>query len=852
MSGTNGRPARLNLVNARAPALGGVEGVEVDRSPTVPGAFLVTPDGDAVLEDLAQLEQLRLSVQANLKVRPIANAAIPGPVFGLGHRARNDSVSSISSDPSTPGSVYYTPIDHYTPNPLFSPRSANAFQTPPDSAAREPDTDADDGDDDNDTAGMHPRELFHSLELSHRRPLLLDMRPLQAFLQARIQDSVNLSIPSLILKRVRKPNGSFKNLDALRPFITTDSAREYWENLLKPGTDNWDGTVVLFDDDMDEREQSSPQVPPAWTLLQVIAPIVPNATYLRGGFNLVLSLPDLDHHIERGEPSATPTHPLAPRIAFTASTPLPPPSARSFALRTDVAQASNRMRTTIDHSFDGARSPSPLPLHTPPRTPRTPSSLRIDIPPPPASPPIAPAPARASTLRPRIPSLKGLSLDTSSLRPNPLGMGASHSAHPGAPRPKLSLKTSTEQLSAIPLARRVSSAMHPRGQFPGAPPSLLTGAAAPAPRVASDFGALPDDDDIPPPSGLEPLPGTFDWGAAARARQADGDSGSSSSSLSSPPSPNPPTARPSSALSTPDSSEMPQQFIVSCILPGFLFLGPEIATEGQVHEVESCGVKRILNIAAECEDDHGLGLRTRFEKYMHIPIRDTVEEENIAKGVQEVCKFLDDARLHSSPTYVHCKAGKSRSVTAVMAYLIHANHWPLSKAYSFVLERRKGISPNIGFVSELMTFEERELGSKSGGVNGAAMNAHGSSTSRPAHVRESLPPQTSDSAVPLYMQHASVDEELEVKDASGRYRHQRRAPVDERTLQPTRRVSKAGLESTWQWRESDAANAVDATDSVDADADAEDQDAVAQALNALERTIGPSASIETVTPGRPW
>ena len=50
---------------------------------------------------------------------------------------------------------------------------------------------------------------------------------------------------------------------------------------------------------------------------------------------------------------------------------------------------------------------------------------------------------------------------------------------------------------------------------------------------------------------------------------------------------------------------------------------------------------------------------------------------------------------------MHCKAGKSRSVTAVMAYLIHANHWTLSRAYAFVLERSKGISPNIGFQEEL-------------------------------------------------------------------------------------------------------------------------------------------------------
>lgn len=39
-------------------------------------------------------------------------------------------------------------------------------------------------------------------------------------------------------------------------------------------------------------------------------------------------------------------------------------------------------------------------------------------------------------------------------------------------------------------------------------------------------------------------------------------------------------------------------------------------------------------------------------------------------------------------------------------------------------------------------------------------------------------------------------QEMEVRDQWGRYRHARRAPVDEATLQPLRRVSKAGLEST--------------------------------------------------------
>ncbi|KZV64292.1 hypothetical protein PENSPDRAFT_757391 [Peniophora sp. CONT] len=255
------------------------------------------------------------------------------------------------------------------------------------------------------------------------------------------------------------------------------------------------------------------------------------------------------------------------------------------------------------------------------------------------------------------------------------------------------------------------------------------------------------------------------------------------------------------------------RFILSMILPGFLFLGPEPTEEAHIEEMQAAGITRILNLATECgADDWGLKLSERFQ-YRKIGMRDTVEEDGVTGGVREACEVLDDASLHNAPTYVHCKAGKSRSVTAVIAYLIHANAWTLSRAYQFVLERRKGISPNIGFVSELMAFEESELGGKSVGVikdaatpsdSTSSTNSHqnqkamagGGGARRNAHIRESLPPAFTLAEFDVgEVEALGAGAETEVRDKEGRYRFARRAPVDANTLQPSRRVSKAGLES---------------------------------------------------------
>lgn len=144
---------------------------------------------------------------------------------------------------------------------------------------------------------------------------------------------------------------------------------------------------------------------------------------------------------------------------------------------------------------------------------------------------------------------------------------------------------------------------------------------------------------------------------------------------------------------------------ISCILPGFLYLGPEIVTNDQVEELDRLGVKRILNMATECEDvlvAHRPGM-----EYHKIGVYDNIEAD-VSAGLLQAVDII--AASKDTAIYVHCKAGKSRSVTATIAYLISHLQWPLNKAYKHVLTNRPCMCPNLGFVAELIEMEKHILG----------------------------------------------------------------------------------------------------------------------------------------------
>jgi hypothetical protein len=111
---------------------------------------------------------------------------------------------------------------------------------------------------------------------------------------------------------------------------------------------------------------------------------------------------------------------------------------------------------------------------------------------------------------------------------------------------------------------------------------------------------------------------------------------SGGSLLSQPQSSSPSTISPSLSPSEP--------FHVSSILPGSLYLGPEPTTDAEIDELVALGVKRVLNVALECDAEGRWD--DRFEKVKRMGMRDWLEEKDVQGRIDEACDWLGVSRRH--------------------------------------------------------------------------------------------------------------------------------------------------------------------------------------------------------------
>ncbi|KAK6903031.1 hypothetical protein I203_108292 [Kwoniella mangroviensis CBS 8507] len=761
--GTKKRPVPLNLDKARD-TVGLDEEIVIQRDGTegnrpLTACSVISDGASSLSNELQDLSLLRKTVRQNLKARPL-DSPLP------------------ASDSEKESTGFPTPDYMRNSHTQQQQQSLTAFEG-------------------------QTISVDDTLRLLQTSPqlLIIDTRPLGSFLDSHLPRSANISIPSLIFKRLRKSPGGqgSTNLESLGGFVSTQAGRSIWDNL---ETDKLLDVVIVGSTALDEL---------AKVLYGIIKGLLEignsSVKVLKGGWTSVATSANAQDVLVCGEDSIS----ARPSLA----TSLPPPKSAP--------------------AYDISPVPPPIPPSSPPKginhRPSMPSlrpenNNRRNLP----SLSITGGNANhmngPSTSR-RTPKLS-LNLDKPLKSATTGSFKLDHGQPPPTPSVKFSGPRSKSDLLSVNTLSTNNGLRSPRS--PGftlnipKSPNRISGSGSfqtlcheqsklpPSPSSFGDVKHFVGEDEDLQQQPRTPLPGQS-WNFAKDKL--------SSSDLD-----------PEDGNGSGKNGIAP--FIVSTILPSFLYLGPEITTAEDVNYLRKLGIKRILNVAIECNDDSNLKLKENFDQYRRIPMRDIVEESGVGRGMRESCGFLDDARLHSAPTYVHCKAGKSRSVTVVLAYLIHANAWTLKTAYAYVAERRKGISPNIGFVAELMQFEESELGLKqSGGVHGDGGDSSGGEEERERRkmnnrTRESLPPTWSHSLditshynrnrmSPLGGDAAhngteekgrdevddedeadkkrrQVGDEREVRK-NGQWVHHRRAPVDRTTLQPGRRVSKAGLES---------------------------------------------------------
>uniref|UniRef100_A0A663MHI2 protein-tyrosine-phosphatase n=1 Tax=Athene cunicularia TaxID=194338 RepID=A0A663MHI2_ATHCN len=92
--------------------------------------------------------------------------------------------------------------------------------------------------------------------------------------------------------------------------------------------------------------------------------------------------------------------------------------------------------------------------------------------------------------------------------------------------------------------------------------------------------------------------------------------------------------------------------------------------------------------------------------YKWIPVEDS-HTADISSHFQEAIDFI--GRRTGGKILVHCEAGISRSPTICMAYLMKTKKLCLEEAFDYIKQRRSLISPNFGFMGQLLQYESEIL-----------------------------------------------------------------------------------------------------------------------------------------------
>ncbi len=126
-------------------------------------------------------------------------------------------------------------------------------------------------------------------------------------------------------------------------------------------------------------------------------------------------------------------------------------------------------------------------------------------------------------------------------------------------------------------------------------------------------------------------------------------------------------------------------------------------------QLANAGISAILNLCVEyCGNERRLAALAMTQ--LHLPTLDYHRPcaEDIARAVD----FIKEQIAAGKKTYIHCKAGRGRSVTIAICYLMATRQISAEEAFLHVQSIRPNIDSDIPHAPEVVAYAER-IGLKS-------------------------------------------------------------------------------------------------------------------------------------------
>lgn len=141
-----------------------------------------------------------------------------------------------------------------------------------------------------------------------------------------------------------------------------------------------------------------------------------------------------------------------------------------------------------------------------------------------------------------------------------------------------------------------------------------------------------------------------------------------------------------------------------------LYLGSIYAFKN--HEfIKKTQITHILSVAA------GSGQPPEDVVHLLIPLVD-LPEERLDLALPQCLSFIEQAlKSNGKKVLVHCMAGKSRSASVIVAYLMKKEGLTFAQAFAEVAKLRPAVCLNLGYAAQLRLFEKELAKQKDDGQN---------------------------------------------------------------------------------------------------------------------------------------